>query len=102
MGLTATAVQEERSFMNGQFGKQLLDTRVTIYDDGHDAAGLPQAFDYEGVPKQRVVMFDHGVANAVVYDSFTAAREGKPTYGSRTARAKFFWSSPHKYHDGGR
>jgi PmbA protein len=81
MGLTATAVQEERSFMNGQFGKQLLDPRVTIYDDGHDAAGLPQSFDYEGFPKQRVVMIDHGIANAVVYDSFTAAREGKSNTG---------------------
>src|SRR5437870_4112236 len=76
MGLSATAVQEERSFMNGQFGKQLVEPRVTIYDDGHDPASLPQAFDYEGVPKQRVVMFDHGIANAVVYDSNTAAREG--------------------------
>src|SRR6266496_4808544 len=81
MGLSATAVQEERSFMNGQFGKQLVDPRVTIYDDGHDPAGLPQAFDYEGVAKQRVVMIDHGIANAVVYDSFTAAREGKPNTG---------------------
>ncbi len=81
MGLSATAVQEERSFMNGQFGKQLVDPRVTIYDDGHDPAGLPQTFDYEGVAKQRVVMIDHGIANAVVYDSFTAAREGKPNTG---------------------
>jgi len=81
MGLSALAVQEERSFMNGQFGKQLVEPRVTIYDDGHDPSGLPQAFDYEGVPKQRVVMIDHGVANTVVYDSFTAAREGKPNTG---------------------
>jgi PmbA protein len=76
MGLSATAVQEERSFMNGQFGKQLVSPLVTIYDDGHDPAGLPQSFDFEGVPKRRVVMIDHGVANAVVYDSFTAMREG--------------------------
>lgn len=81
MGLSATAVQEERSFMNGQFGKQLVNPLVTIYDDGHDLAGLPQAFDFEGVPKQRVVMIDHGIANAVVYDSFTAFREGKPDTG---------------------
>ena len=81
MGLSATAVQEERSFMNGQFRKQLASPLVTIYDDGHDPAGLPQAFDYEGVPKQRVVMFDRGVASAVVYDSFTAFREGKPDTG---------------------
>lgn len=81
MGLSATAVQEERSFMNGQFGKQLVHPSVTIYDDGHDPAGLPQAFDYEGVPRQRLVMIDHGVANAVPYDSFTAQREGKPNTG---------------------
>ncbi len=81
MGLSATAVQEERSFMNGQFGKQLVHPSVTIYDDGHDPAGLPQAFDYEGVPKQRLVMIERGVANAVPYDSFTAQREGKPNTG---------------------
>ncbi|HLZ55648.1 MAG TPA: TldD/PmbA family protein [Ktedonosporobacter sp.] len=81
MGLSATAVQEERSFMNGQFGKQLVSPLVTIYDDGYDPAGLPQSFDYEGVAKQKVVMFDRGIANAVVYDSFTAAREGKPNTG---------------------
>ncbi len=81
MGLSATAVQEERSFMNGQFGKQLASPLVTIYDDGHDPVGLPQAFDYEGVPKQRVIMFDRGVASAVVYDSFTALREGKSNTG---------------------
>ncbi|GCF11362.1 TldD/PmbA family protein [Dictyobacter arantiisoli] len=81
MGLSATAVQEERSFMNGQFGKQLVDPKITFYDDGHELAGLPKAFDYEGVPKQRVNMFERGVANAVVYDSFTAAREGKPNTG---------------------
>lgn len=81
MGLSALAVQEERSFMNGQFGKQLVSPLVTLYDDGHDPAGLPQAFDYEGVPKQRVVMIDRGVANAVVYDSFTAARASQPNTG---------------------
>jgi len=76
MGLSATAVQEERSFMNGQFGKQLASDIVTLYDDAHDPAGLPWAFDYEGVPTQRVTMIDHGIARAVPYDSFTAAREG--------------------------
>lgn len=81
MGLSATAVQEERSFMNGQFGKQLVDPRITLYDDGHDPDGLPQAFDSEGVPKQRVVLFDQGVAQAVVYDSFTAARDGHENTG---------------------
>ena len=80
-GFSATAVQEERSFMNGQFGHQIMSPLVTIYDDGHDARTLAQAFDYEGVPRQRVSMIERGVANAVVYDSFTAYREGKPNTG---------------------
>ena len=67
--------------MNGQFGKQLVHPQITLYDDGHDPVGLPQAFDFEGVPKQRVVMIDAGIANAVVYDSFTAARDGHANTG---------------------
>ncbi len=81
MGFSATAVQEEHSFMVGQFGKPIADPRVTIYDDGHDPAGLPQSFDYEGVPKQRVAFIEQGIARGVAYDSFTAAREGKTNTG---------------------
>jgi predicted Zn-dependent protease len=94
MGLSATAVQERRSFMNGQFGKQLVSPLVTIYDDGYDPAGLPQTFDFEGVPKQRITMIDHGVASAVVYDSFTAAREGKPNTGHALPAPNSFGPMP--------
>jgi PmbA protein len=81
MGLSALAVQEERSFMNGHFGERLAADSVTIYDDAFDPEGLPIAFDFEGVPKQRVPLIEHGIARAVVYDSFTANREGKPNTG---------------------
>jgi PmbA protein len=81
MGLSAQAVQEERSFMNGHFGEQLAAASVSIYDDAFDAEGLPIGFDFEGVPKQRVQMIDQGIARAVVYDSFTANREGKENTG---------------------
>jgi len=81
MGLSALAVQEERSFLNGHFGEPLAAESVTIYDDAFDPEGLPIAFDFEGVPKQRVPMIERGVARAVVYDSFTANREGKPNTG---------------------
>jgi len=42
---------------------------------------LPIGFDFEGVPKQRLAMIERGVARAVVYDSFTANREGKTNTG---------------------
>jgi PmbA protein len=81
MGLSALAVQEERSFMNGHFGEQIVAESVSIYDDAFDPEGLPIGFDFEGVPKQRLAMIDHGIARAVPYDSFTANREGKPNTG---------------------
>lgn len=81
MGLSAQAVQEGRSFMNGKFGKQIADPRVSIWDDGWDPRGIPWSFDFEGVPKQRVEMISRGIANAVVYDSYTAGKEGKESTG---------------------
>jgi len=77
----ALAVQEGRSFMAGRLGERIVDPRISITDDGLDPAGLPQPFDYEGVPKQRVEIIANGVANAVVYDSYTAQREGKQSTG---------------------
>ncbi len=81
MGLSALAVQEGRSFMNGHFGERIAAEGVTIYDDAFDPEGLPIGFDFEGVPKKRLAMIEHGVAQAVPYDSFTANREGKENTG---------------------
>ncbi len=81
LGFHALAVQEGRSFFCNQFGQKLVDPKVTIYDDGLDLEGLQVPFDFEGVPKQRVVFFDKGVVNAVTYDSFTGNREGKSSTG---------------------
>jgi predicted Zn-dependent protease len=75
LGFGALAVQEGRSFMNGQFGNKIVGDNITIWDDGHDPRGLVLPFDFEGVPKQRVTLIENGVAKAVVYDSFTAGRE---------------------------
>lgn len=81
MGINALAVREERSFMNGQIGKQLASSLVTLRDDAYDPHGQTCSFDYEGVPKQRVTVFDHGIARGVVYDSFTAALLGEQNTG---------------------
>jgi PmbA protein len=81
LGFSAQAVQEGRSFMNGRFGEQLMSEKVSIWDDGMDPAGLPLPFDFEGVPKRRVDLIVAGVANAVVYDSYTAGKEGKSSTG---------------------
>jgi len=81
LGFHALAVQEGRSFLCNQFGQRLVDSQVTIYDDGLDPEGLQIPFDFEGVPKKRVVFFEEGVAKEVTYDSFTGNREGKDSTG---------------------
>jgi predicted Zn-dependent protease len=80
-GLSAVAVLEGRSFMVGKFGQQIVDPRISIWDDGLSPAGMPIPFDFEGVPKQRVDLVLNGVANAVVYDSYEAGKEGKQSTG---------------------
>jgi predicted Zn-dependent protease len=79
LGFSALAVQEERSFVEP--GRQVGSELVTIRDDGMDPAGLPMAFDYEGVAKQRVPLIDRGVCQGVVYDAQTAARDGVSSTG---------------------
>lgn len=83
----ALAVQEGRSWMNGRVGTRVLSELVTLWDDGRDPRGIPMPFDFEGVPKQRVVMVDRGVPLGPVYDTQTAAKEGKPSTGHALPRA---------------
>lgn len=74
-GFGALALQEGRSFMSGHLGESVTGANITIWDDGLDPRGLVLPFDFEGVPKQRVILIEQGVARGVVYDSFTAGRE---------------------------
>jgi PmbA protein len=81
VGFGARAMQEGRSWMNDRIGKQVMSPLVTIVDDGHDELGLPLPFDFEGVPKQKVVLIENGVPRGPVYDSTTARKEGRASTG---------------------
>jgi predicted Zn-dependent protease len=67
---------EERSFLCGRLGERAFDERVSIADDALDPRGLPKAFDFEGSPKQRVVLVEEGVLAGTVWDRETAIRAG--------------------------
>jgi predicted Zn-dependent protease len=49
---------------------------VSIWDDALSPDGIEEPFDYEGVPKQRVDLVNHGVAKGVVWDSYLAGKQG--------------------------
>ncbi|HYL41499.1 MAG TPA: metallopeptidase TldD-related protein, partial [Candidatus Binatus sp.] len=79
LGFSALAVLEGRSFVEP--GRRVGSDLVSLVDDGGDPAGLPMAFDYEGVRKRRVTLLDQGVCRDLVYDSQTAARAGTTSTG---------------------
>jgi PmbA protein len=81
LSFTAQAMQEERSFMKGKLGERVMDARVTIWDDGCAPEAIPLPFDFEGVPRQKVMFVENGIARGVVYDTATARREGKTSTG---------------------
>jgi PmbA protein len=81
-GMSALAVQEERSWLNGRIGRKIMAESVTIVDDGLDREGIPVPFDFEGTPKQVVPIVEKGIARGPVYDSLAAGREvGKRSTG---------------------
>ena len=72
----AQAYQEKRSFMAGRMGERVMGEQITMWDDGLASNTVPNPFDFEGVPKERVTFIDQGVARDVVWDSYTAGKEG--------------------------
>ncbi len=81
MGLDALSVQEGRSFLTGRIGEKVTGENITIWDDATDPRGLAFPFDWEGVPRQKVSIIENGVARGVVYDSYTANKDGKQSTG---------------------
>ncbi|MFA5787078.1 MAG: TldD/PmbA family protein, partial [Actinomycetota bacterium] len=81
MGLGAKAYLEGRSFASGRLGQEVAHERVTIVDDALRAENLGVPFDFEGVPKQRVALIDHGVLSGVVWDLATARKAGRASTG---------------------
>ena len=65
---------EGRSPFSGRLGERVTGERVTLWDNALDRRTVPQAFDYEGMPKQRLVLIDRGVAKAVATDHYRARR----------------------------
>jgi PmbA protein len=70
---------EGSSYFCDRLGERVFDPKISIVDDSLDPRGLPKAFDFEGVPKQRVQLVEDGIARGVVWDRRTAARAGGDT-----------------------
>lgn len=81
MGFGAREYQEGRSFVSGKLGTKIVSESVSIWDDGLDPRTIVSPFDSEGVAKQRIDLVKNGIANAILYDSYAAHKEGKQSTG---------------------
>lgn len=75
------AFEEKTSFIAHNLDKKIMDDSITIYDDGNDPFGVAVPFDFEGVPKKKVVFIDKGVPKGVVYDRISGNRLGAKSTG---------------------
>lgn len=80
-GLSALPYQDGTSFMNDLMGKKAFSEQFTLWDDGRNLRGLAFPFDFEGIPKKKIMLIEEGTPKAVVYDSYTANKEGKKSTG---------------------
>ena len=90
----AQAYQEKRSFMAGRLGEKVMGENVSLWDDGLARDTVPNTFDFEGVPKQRVTFIDKGTASGVVWDSYTAGKEGRESTGHALPAGNTFGPIP--------
>ncbi|MFW9845579.1 MAG: TldD/PmbA family protein [Candidatus Thorarchaeota archaeon] len=81
-GLSALAYQDYRSFLRDRIGEQVFSDKLVIWDDALDKRhAAPQMYDSEGFPKSRLDLVDSGTVKNLVYDSYTAGKDGVKSTG---------------------
>jgi len=75
IGFGSKPFQEKTSFISDRIGQKILSEKISFYDDGNDESAIGFPFDFEGVPKKRVVIVQNGVAKGVVFDSVSATKD---------------------------
>jgi len=76
LGFGGKLLHQNRSFMSGKFGEQIMGENITITEDPFHPAIEYMPFDYEGVPKRKVTIVENGIARAGVYNSYYANLAG--------------------------
>ena len=81
IGFTSKCMEEGTGFMYEHLGEKIIGDNITIYDDAFDSKGLCTPFDFEGVPKQKVMFLENGIAKDVVYDTYSGKKANHPSTG---------------------
>lgn len=81
--INSDAVQKKSSAFAGKVGKQVASEILTVEDDATNTEGLGAAsFDREGMPHKRNVIIEKGVLKKLLYNTYTARKDGVRTTGN--------------------
>ncbi len=81
LGFGAKTFLQGRSFMARNMGEKITSEKISIAEDPFHPAMNAMPFDYEGVPKKKVVLIENGIARGVVYNSYYANQAGVESTG---------------------
>jgi len=81
LGFGGKTLVQGRSFMSQKIGERITGGNITIVEDPFNPAIKDIPFDYEGVPKKRVVLIENGVARGGVYNRYYAKKAGVESTG---------------------
>jgi len=90
----ATALADQRSCLNQRMGKPLFGKNIRIVDDVYHPLQLGAPFDGEGMPRQRVLLVDGGVAKNLVFSRASAKKAGKKHTGHGFALPNEYGEAP--------
>jgi PmbA protein len=90
----ATALEDQRSCLNDRLGKQLFGKNISITDDVYHPLQQGAPFDGEGLPRQRVLLVDHGIPKNLVYSRSSARKSRKKPTGHGFALPNEYGEAP--------
>lgn len=74
MGPNARIYHEQASCLSGKLGMRVANEKISIVDDPLNKKAFPIPFDFEGFPKQKLMIIENGILKNLVYDSYHATK----------------------------
>jgi predicted Zn-dependent protease len=82
LGFGGKTINQGRSFMSDKFGQPIMGNNITISEDPYHLRIQYMPFDYEGVPRKKVLIVENGIARDGVFDNYFAHLAGKSSTGN--------------------
>ncbi len=79
--LNGKAFVEGRSCFSGKVGERVVGENITLTDNASHPMSPGNPFDYEGMPKQKVLMIENGIFRKTVHDRSTGKIDGSASTG---------------------